>query len=80
MLLTQCDFFAQYSECQNVENFKQARANGSHVGLKPVLFVTQPKLRIMCFHVLRQLHQCCHGFDGSVCVCGKVLCLCLCSR
>ena len=35
---------ARGSECQSGEKFKQARANGSHVGLKPVLFVTQPKL------------------------------------
>ena len=50
-------FFAQCSECQSGENFKQARANGSHVGLKPVLFVTQPKLRTVCLHVLRQFHR-----------------------
>ena len=49
--------FAQRSECQSGERFKQARVNGSHVGLKSVLFVTQPKLQIMCFHVLRQLHR-----------------------
>ena len=48
-------FFAQSSECQSGENFKQARASGSHVGMKPVFFVTQPKLRIMCLLVLRQL-------------------------
>ena len=36
---------------------KQARTNGSHVGLKPVWFVTQPKLRIMCLHFLRQFHR-----------------------
>ena len=53
---TMC-FFAQCSECQSGENFKQARANGSHIGLKAVLFVTQSKLRIMCLHVLRQLHR-----------------------
>ena len=53
---TMC-FFAECSECQSGERFKQARANGSHVGLKPVLFVTQPKLQIMCLHVLRQLHR-----------------------
>ena len=49
--------FAQCSECQRVHNFKQARTNGSHVGLKPVLFVTQPKLRIMCLHVPHQFHR-----------------------
>ena len=32
------------AECQSGENFKQARANGSHVGLKPVLFVTTTKI------------------------------------
>ena len=50
--------FAQCSECQRGENLKHARENGSHVGLKPVLFVTQPKLRTMCLHVLRQSPEC----------------------
>ena len=47
-------FIAQCSECQRGEKFKQARTNGSHVGLKPV-FASQPKLRIICLHVLRQM-------------------------
>ena len=49
--------FSQRSECQSGERFKQVLVNGSHVGLKPVLFVAQPKLQIMCLHVLRQLHR-----------------------
>ena len=72
--------FAQCSECQSGENFKKTRANGSHVGLKPVLlFVTQPKLRIMCLsrsssdvtaiNVVPFL-------TDMLCVCGKVLCMC----
>ena len=55
MLVTQCDFLS--SECQRGENIKQARTNGSHVGLNPVWFITQPKLRIMCLHVPRQFHR-----------------------
>ena len=56
----------------------QKKCGQTAVMLKPVLFVTQPKLRIMCLHVLRQMwwQSMLSHFWRMCCVCGKVLCMC----
>ena len=51
-----------------------------HVGLMPLSLATQPKLRILCLHVLRQFHRL-HSVYGqaiNVLSCVSVICIMLC--
>ena len=51
-----------------------------HVGLKPVLFATQPKFRTQCLHVLRQFHRLHFKYGPAINVlsCVSVICVMLC--
>ena len=84
--------FAQCSECQRDESFNYARTNDSHVGMKSVLFVAQPKLTnsvSSCSSSVASAalsvvssdqcdgNLCCPGFDGSVCVVRCCVCVCI---
>ena len=68
MLLTQCDFCAQCSDCQRGEKSKQARVNGGsrHVSLKVPHDVSTSALNVKVNEIQTSVGESSFG-SGRVC-------------